>query len=272
MKQIKETADYRLQLDLMNESYVKTPSAWQRGWVVHKLLRETVWDLEYLHNIAPCMVPGNRRVSAGSPHREHDEAAYEGGHLRVGGQTVMEGWQTKLMERLAEIVTRSHGNVLEVGFGLGLSATAIQKFGVRSHTIVECSSAIVERFSKWKTGYGDATIQLIEGKWQDRVDRFGQYDGILFDIYPLTKAELLKAVIEDVTLAQQFFGVACSHLAPGGVFTYFTGELDSLSRQHQRLLLKQFSSVTISIIDGLSPQQDSEIWWAPTMAIVEARR
>src|SRR5262249_53468177 len=172
-----------------------------------------------------------------------------GGQLRIGDVTVMEDWQTKLMRRLAEIVTQHHADVLEVGFGLGLSATAIQEFGAKSHTVVECNAAIVDRFTRWKSEHAAAKIELLEGRWQDCIDRLGLYDGILFDIYPLTKTEMLKAVVQDVTLAQPFFDVAARHLAPGGVFTYFTGELDSLSREHQRLVLQRFSSVTISIID-----------------------
>jgi len=272
MKKNKETRDYRLFLELLHDTYIRTPNPWQRDWLIHKELREVAWDLEYFHGLAPRLVPGKRRVSADLERPEHAEIVYEGGQLRIGDQTVMEDWQTKLMRRLAEIVTRGHGDVLEVGFGLGLSATAIQEFGARSHTIVECNAAIVDRFTSWRSDHAAARIHLLEGRWEDCVHRLGEYDGILFDIYPLTKAEMLKAILQDVTLAQPFFDVAARHLAPGGVFTYFTGELDSLSRQHQRLLLQRFSSVTISVIDGLSPQEDSQIWWAPTMAIVEARK
>ncbi len=272
MRESKETRDYRILLELLRDTYIRTPNPWQREWLINKIVREVTWDLEYLNGLAPRLVPGKRRASADLEWPEHAEIVYAGGQLRIGDLTVMEDWQTKLMRRLAEIVTRHHGDVLEVGFGLGLSATAIQEFGARSHTIVECNAAIVDRFTRWKSDHTAARIQLLEGRWQDCVDRLGEYDGILFDIYPLTKAEMFKAVVQDVTLAQPFFDVAARHLAPGGVFTYFTAELDSLSREHQRLLLQRFSSVTISIIDGLSPQEDSQIWWAPTMAIVEARK
>ena len=49
----------------------------------------------------------------------------------------MEDWQTPLMKAMARHVTESHGDVLEVGFGRGVSAELIQRLGVASHTIVE---------------------------------------------------------------------------------------------------------------------------------------
>jgi len=272
MKKNRTTRNYHLALELLSDTYIRTANPWQREWLVHRLMREIDWDLQYLDEVAPRLVPGLRRVSTDPKRSGHDEMSFEDGQLKVDGQTVMEDWQTSLMRRLAEIVTRRHGDVLEVGFGLGLAATAIQELGARSHTVVECNAAIVNRFNTWKAGHSSARIELLEGRWEDCVDRFGQYDGILFDTYPLTKAEMLTAFLRNVTLAQTFFDVAAEHLVPGGVFTYFTGELDSLSREHQRLLLRRFNSVTISIIDNLAPQENSQIWWAPTMAIVEARK
>ena len=62
----------------------------------------------------------------------------------------MEEWQIPLMQAMAEVVTETHGDILEIGFGYGVSATLIQEQSVRSHTIIECNDSVVERFFEWK--------------------------------------------------------------------------------------------------------------------------
>ncbi len=39
----------------------------------------------------------------------------------------MEDWQTPLMQAMARHVTETHGDVLEIGFGRGVSAEFIQQ-------------------------------------------------------------------------------------------------------------------------------------------------
>jgi len=46
--------------------------------------------------------------------------------LIIDGHPVMSQWEQPYMAQLASVATRNGGRVLEVGFGLGLSATAIQ--------------------------------------------------------------------------------------------------------------------------------------------------
>ena len=45
--------------------------------------------------------------------------------LVIHNHHVMETWEAGYMETLAEIVTQNGGNVLEIGFGLGISSNFI---------------------------------------------------------------------------------------------------------------------------------------------------
>jgi protein-L-isoaspartate O-methyltransferase len=55
---------------------------------------------------------------------------------------VMMEWEKPYMEACIEKLNPS-GHVLEIGFGLGYSATAIQNYsGVKKHTIIECSPEV----------------------------------------------------------------------------------------------------------------------------------
>jgi guanidinoacetate N-methyltransferase len=96
------------------------------------------------------------------------------------------------------------------------------------------------------------------------------YDSILFDAYPLDEAEFLESVIEQITYAQAFFPAAAKLLRPGGVLTYYTNEIDSFSRRHQRCLFEFFRSITLSVQRNLSPPTDCNYWWADSMAVVAA--
>ncbi|NNF04336.1 MAG: class I SAM-dependent methyltransferase, partial [Rhodothermales bacterium] len=184
---------------------------------------------------------------------------------------IMEDWQIPVMEAMADVVTESQGDVLEIGFGRGVASDMIQNRGVQSHTIVECNDAIVERYRDWRERRPDATIHLIHGKWQDTTDRFEQYDGIFFHTYPLNEEELLENVVNSVTFAANFFPVAADHLREGGAFSYLTNEADSLSRAHQRLLFEHFSSFSMKVVGPLDLPADSrDDLWADSMVVVKA--
>ena len=64
---------------------------------------------------------------------------------------IMMEWEKPYMEACIEKLNPS-GDILEIGFGLGYSATAIQNYsGVKKHTIIECSPEVwpkVEEFKK----------------------------------------------------------------------------------------------------------------------------
>ena len=73
-----------------------------------------------------------------------------------------------------------------------------------------------------------------------------------------------------VTFAAHFFPVAAAHLRPGGVFTYLSNEIDSLSRAHQRLLFAHFRSVRMQRVPLVLPPDVRDAWWADSMVVVEA--
>jgi guanidinoacetate N-methyltransferase len=190
--------------------------------------------------------------------------------LIIGGQEVMQDWQRPLMKAMSDIVSESHGDVLEIGFGMGISASYIQERGVRSHSIVECNDGVIRSFERWREALQEKKVTLIRGRWQDVVAELGVYDGILFDTYPTSQEEFDEYVVEHVTFAEPFFETAALCLKKGGVFTYYTNEADSFSRRHQRLLFKHFSSICLSVVKSLSPPKNNINWWVDSMVVVRA--
>ena len=57
---------------------------------------------------------------------------------------VMMSWENDLMKHHAKLVTQNGGDILEIGFGMGISAQFIQDFGCASHTIVESHPEILK--------------------------------------------------------------------------------------------------------------------------------
>jgi guanidinoacetate N-methyltransferase len=228
--------------------------------MLNRLVKETADDLEALDQAARRFVRGAEPV-----------AMSDRGHARLSDEEIMEDWQIPVMKAMAEAVTDTHGDILEIGFGRGLASSLIQEQQVRSHTIIECNAHVIQGFSRWASQYPGQKIRLVEGMWQDVVEGLDPYDGIFFHTYPLTEHDFAEQVVRSVTFAAHFFPVAERLLRPGGRFSYLTNEADSLSRGHQRLLFRHFSSFSLSRVTGLPlPDDTRDAHWAREMVIVKA--
>lgn len=97
------------------------------------------------------------------------------------GETVMHSWEKSIMELYANFVCSNGGHILELGFGLGLSATAIQAHNIKSHTICEIHPQIIEYLKDWAKD--KPNVIILEGDWFDNVDKMKKYDGILYDTH-----------------------------------------------------------------------------------------
>jgi guanidinoacetate N-methyltransferase len=233
---------------------------------MYRLLSETVADLEALNEARDGFIAGSERPLINQTPWTTAAADYTEDGLVIAGQQVMQSWEARLMEALVEITARSHGDVLEVGFGMGISASLLQERKVASHTIIELNDEVLARAQEWRSTMPDSDIRLIHGSWQDAVTSLGKYDAVLYDVYPVSDIEVAQLV--QMPFPADFFAAAKNLLRPNGVLTYYTNEIDSLSRWHQRHLLKNFRSFTVQVVEDLNPPPDCHYWWAPSMAVV----
>jgi spermidine synthase len=121
---------------------------------------------------------------------------------------VMMSWEQDLMKHHAYIATLNQGHVLEIGFGMGISAQYIQDFGCSTHTIVESHPDILTRLQFWATD--KPNVNIISGDWLEMQDIIcqQQYDAIFYDA-DCNNSPKFRDVIVDKTLKIN------------GVFTYF---------------------------------------------------
>ncbi|MCK9904561.1 methyltransferase [Parafrankia colletiae] len=264
---LRRAAKFEVSLTPTSDSLLSPVADEPRQWLLGRALDEFAADVGALDEVAGQMVPGGTRPKIDVA---VDEAvpAVTGGTLLVSGQEVMQTWEEPLMRTLATAVTRPGGTVCEVGFGLGISAGFVQEHGPSGHTVIEANPDVAVTAREWAAGRAGAEIAV--GRWQDVLPGLGRFDGILFDTYPLDEREVDDYVVRDATFAEHFFPHAAAHLTDGGSFTYYSNEIDSVSRRHQRSLLRHFETFSVRVVDGLRPPADCSYWWAPSMAVIVA--
>tara|TARA_Y100001963_G_scaffold119554_1_gene166826 strand:+ start:6725 stop:7276 length:552 start_codon:yes stop_codon:yes gene_type:complete len=126
----------------------------------------------------------------------------------VNGTEVMMDWEAPIMEKSAEYICHNKGDVLEIGFGMGICADYIQAQGVNSHTIIEIHPQILERLNTWASGKSNVTV--IEGDWAN-LSLTTTYDGIFLDTFGDDNLDNFKTF-------------ALNRIKSGGKITYWNNE------------------------------------------------
>jgi amino acid adenylation domain-containing protein len=269
---IRRFPQFEVQLKLKDEEFINPPKEAQRNWLLRRALDEFASDLRHLDVVSRRFVAGSARPRLETVPWNAHQATYDEHNLFIAGQQVMQDWELPLMDAMAKVVTESHGDILEAGFGMALSATCIQKYGVRSYTIMEANDEVVKRFHEWKKQFPGRDIRLLHGRWHDTHHQVPDesMDGVFFDTVPTFEDEYLREVIDNVVMAEDFFPVAARVLRPGGIFTWYTNEIDTLSRRHPRLIQKYFRSFEVTVCRPLYPPEDCHYWFADSMVVVKA--
>ena len=94
---------------------------------------------------------------------------------------VMMDWEDSIMKASADYVCENGGDILEIGFGMGISAGYMHSHSISSHTIIENHPDIIPKAQKWASNKPNVTI--ITGSWYDVKDNLLTYDGIFYDTY-----------------------------------------------------------------------------------------
>lgn len=126
---------------------------------------------------------------------------------------VMMGWEGPLMVEHAKVMCPKEGlNVINVGFGLGLIDTELQKYKPKNHYIIEAHPDVYAHMLKlgWDKKPG---VKILFGRWQEMVPTIDiLFDGVFFDTYGEFYDDL-KAFHECVP----------KMLHPDGIYTWFNG-------------------------------------------------
>jgi len=128
---------------------------------------------------------------------------------------VMMEWEKPYMQKLIKNLNPK-GNVLEIGFGLGYSANEIQKYNIKSHTIIEYDENILKKLKSWASQQKHKVI-VIEGSWQEKLSTLGKFDAIFFDDTPTKK----YPDIENIRVYDFFYKVLNKHVNKKAKMTWY---------------------------------------------------
>jgi hypothetical protein len=120
---------------------------------------------------------------------------------------VMMDWERPLMKRHAEVVSQNGGHILEIGFGLGISAGYIQQQNIQSHTIIEVHDDIYQLLLEWSKD--KPNVIPIKGDWYELSENLelDKYDGIFYDADCINSRKIKNFILK--------------HIKPNGIFSYF---------------------------------------------------
>ena len=147
--------------------------------------------------------------------------------LDTENDAVMMDWEAPLMERHAEVICATKGDVLNVGFGMGIIDGYMQTHEPRSHTIIEAHPDVHAHIQR--TGWTKKKGVKVEfGRWQQVLTRIIEhnesleggvknpaarlFDGVFFDTYG-----------EDYDDLREFHEMLPKIMRPGGIYSYFNG-------------------------------------------------
>lgn len=135
--------------------------------------------------------------------------------LDENGDAVMMSWEGPLMEAHADVLCATEGDVMNVGFGMGIIDGFIQERRTRSHTIVEAHPDV--RAHMTRRGWDEKEGVRVEfGRWQDVLPKLAEkgvkFDAIFFDTYG-----------EEYDDMRRFHAMLPKLLRKGGVYSYFNG-------------------------------------------------
>ena len=94
---------------------------------------------------------------------------------------VMMDWEHPMMSSSAAYITQNGGDILEIGFGMGISAGYMHSHSINSHTIVENHPEIIPKAIEWANNKSNVTI--VSQSWYDVKDSLGTFDGIFYDTF-----------------------------------------------------------------------------------------
>lgn len=130
----------------------------------------------------------------------------------TGTSPIMMDWETDIMKKTAEILCRNGGDILNVGFGMGIVDTFIESYNINSHTIIEPHPTVLSKM-KNENWFDIQRVKVLEGGWRDFIDELPQFDGVYYDTSPAENDDEYRAFYKEVHKI----------IRPGGVFSFFNG-------------------------------------------------
>lgn len=95
-------------------------------------------------------------------------------------EMVMHMGLSQFEEKSVEIITQNGGDILEIGFGMGISANSIISKNISSYTCVEINDYIFQNAQSWSNGKNN--VSIIQDSWENfLITTTNKYDAVYCD-------------------------------------------------------------------------------------------
>jgi type IV protein arginine methyltransferase len=182
----------------------------------------------------------------------------DGKLLDADGHAVMMDWEDELMRVGAETICRNGGDILNVGFGMGIIDTYIESHRPRTHWIIEGHPDVQQKIimDGWLK---KPHVKVIFKPWQEVIYNLPKFDGIYFDTWNESQEEF------DMMVPQL--------LKPDGVYSFFNNPRGDEHQLHVAIetfrVLNHYMQfdvhpIPIPHIDSVEEQRtDGNYYWHP---------
>jgi protein arginine N-methyltransferase 2 len=174
------------------------------------------------------------------------------------GQAVMMDWERPIMEQAAKVITRNGGRVLNVGFGMGIIDTEIEKYPNTEHWIIEPHLDVFTKMMDdgWHL---KSNVKILHGDWQWFLKYLPKFDGIYIDTWDEQIWDFLKNTP--------------NMLKEGGILSFFNNPRGDekglhMSQEEYDILSPicqiDFETIELNHIDGPDKQTaNGGFYWHP---------
>ena len=98
------------------------------------------------------------------------------------GKWIMMEWEREIMEASARAICINGGDILNIGFGMGIIDSYIEEYSINTHWIIEAHPQVQQKILD--EGWGEKKhVKLIFQPWQEVLHTLPKFDGIYFDTY-----------------------------------------------------------------------------------------
>jgi hypothetical protein len=158
--------------------------------------------------------------------------------LRICKQEVMTNLQVPYMKELAKTACKAGGKILNIGYGLGIADNFIEEFrektGVTEHHIIELNENVFKKAQEWRDSqkFKDK-IFIYQGSWEDITPELStQFDGILYDGYPLDKSLICRDAIPFLAAVSEYKLLA----EKTGILTFFMDSVNGFGEDFKKYI------------------------------------